>query len=335
MRRAALAVAAMGLVVGVAGVLWLEAGARRPMAAPGAPTIIVEIPSGTAASRVGALLEDRGLIRDKASWRWHLLRRRGLAAKAGRHELSPSMSLAEIATRLEQSPLPEDVPFVVLEGWRLVDTDTALTAAGLIQAGAYVAAASKPEDFRAPFSLPRQTLEGYLYPETYRIVPTGFDVKALIQRQLETFTEKFFLPHAAELAKSGRTLHDVVVMASMLEREEPSPAQRPVVAGILWKRIDRGFPLGVDATSRYELPQWNDREAFLKRLRDRTDPWNSRHRKGLPPGPIGAPTLESLIAALTPEKSDYWYYLHDDKRQLHPSKNAEEHEALRRQYNVY
>jgi UPF0755 protein len=245
------------------------------------------------------------------------------------------MTLAELATALEGPPLPEDVPFVVIEGWRLRDTDEALATAGLIQPGAYLAAASKPSRYTAPFPLPSGTLEGYLYPETYRVVPGALAVEELIQRQLDTFAERFYLPHREALTHSGRSLHEVVVMASMLEREEPVPAQRPLVAGILWKRVDRGVPLGVDATSRYQLAEWNDRQAFLQRLRDPEDPWNSRLRKGLPPGPIGAPTVESLQAALSPQASEFWYYLHDSERRLHPSRNAEEHEALRRKYNVY
>ena len=124
-------------------------------------------------------------------------------------------------------------------------------------------------------------------------------------------------------------------MASLLEREEPLPAQRPLVAGILWKRIDAGVPLGVDATSRYELREWNDRKAFLQRLRDPADPWNTRMKKGLPPGAIGSPTVDSLLAALRPQKSEFWYYLHDAQRILRPSRNGAEHEELRRKYNVY
>jgi UPF0755 protein len=161
------------------------------------------------------------------------------------------------------------------------------------------------------------------------------ELHALIQRQLDTFGERFFTPNKGEIEKCGRTLHQLVTMASMLEREEPVPGQRPLVAGILWKRVDKGFPLGVDATSRYELAEWNDRQAFLQHLRDTSDPWNSRVHKGLPPGPIGAPTVDSLRAALAPQPSDFWYYLHDAERHLHPSRNAQEHEALRRKYNVY
>lgn len=323
-------------VAGVAGTFfWAEREVQRAAAPPGAPTVEFTVSKGTTGRGLGPQLVSQGLIRDARMWRWHLFRRGHFAPKAGRHAVSPSMTMAELANALESPPLPEDVPFVVIEGWRLRDTDAALAAAGLITPGAYIAAASHPERFTAPFPLPQGTLEGYLYPETYRVVPGAVKVEELIQRQLDTFAERFYTPNKDALARSGRSLNEVVVMASMLEREEPVPAQRPLVAGILWKRVDKGFPLGVDATSRYLLAEWNDRQAFLQRLRDTQDPWNSRHHKGLPPGPIGAPTVESLRAALAPQASDYWYYLHDAERHLHPSRNAEEHEALRKKYNVY
>jgi len=324
------------VAAGAGAFFWIEQQARTAMAPPGADMVEFTVPKGTSGRGLGTLLESQGLIRDARVWRWHLYRRGSFAPKAGRHEVSPSMTLAELATELEDNPIPEDVPFVVVEGWRLRDTDAALAAAGHIQAGAYIAAASRPQDFTAPFPLPSTgTLEGYLYPETYGVIPGKFDVKSLIQRQLDAFAQRFYAPNREAISKSGRTLHEVVVMASMLEREEPLPDQRPLVAGILWKRVDKGYPLGVDATSRYELAQWNDRVAFLKRLRDPQDAYNTRHKKGLPPGPIGAPTVASLQAAMSPKPSEYWYYLHDAQRILRPSRNAEEHEALRRKYNVY
>jgi len=314
---------------------WVEGQVQRAVAEPGAPTVEFTVPKGATGRGLGTQLAAQGLISDARLWRWHLYRRGHFAPKAGRHAVSPSMTMAELSTALEGAPIPEDVPFIVIEGWRLRDTDEALAAAGLIQPGAYIAAAKRPERFTAPFPLPKDSLEGYLYPETYRVVPGAFNVEDLLQRQLDTFAERFYRPYQEALARSGRSLHEVVVMASMLEREEPLPDQRPLVAGILWKRVDKGVPLGVDATSRYELAEWNDRKAFLKRLRDPADPWNSRHRKGLPPGPIGAPTVASLQAALTPKPSEFWYYLHDAERRLHPSRNADEHEALRKKYNVY
>ena len=334
MKKVAL-VALVAALAGGAGFGWLERSVRTPMRPGSGEKVVWEVPRGATGRSLGARLERDGLIRAEWLWRYHLWRRGGLAAKAGRFELGPGMSVAEIASALEGNPLPEDEPFVIVEGWRLRDTDEALARKGWIEPGAYLAAASDPSWVRAPFPIEGRTLEGYLYPETYGIVPDRFDVRELVQRQLDTFVERFWKPHREEIASSGRTLHQIVIMASLLEREEPVPEQRPLVAGILWKRLDAGMALGVDATSRYELPQWNDRKAFLQRLRDPDDAWNTRLRRGLPPGPIGAPTLQSLIAALRPEESPYWYYLHDQDRTLRPSRTAAEHEALRRKYNVY
>jgi UPF0755 protein len=317
------------------GLLWLKHGIETAKGPADAPELEFEVPKGATARSLGPLLVEQGLITDARFWRFHLRRNGGLQPKAGRHLLRASMTIPEIGAALEAAPIAEDMPFVMIEGWRLRDTDAALAEKGWSRPGDYLRAASEPSRFKAPFPLPARGLEGYLYPETYRVVVEGFDLDALVQRQLDTFVTRFYEPHREEIAQSGRTLDELVIMASMLEREEPVPAQRPLVAGILWKRIDRKFPLGVDATSRYELAEWNDRKAFLKRLRDPEDPWNTRVKPGLPPGPIGAPTVESLLAALRPEKSQYLYYLHDANKVLRPSRNAEEHEALRKKYNVY
>ena len=222
--------------------------------------------------------------------------------------------------------------FTVLEGWRIRDIDAALVAKGWIEPGAYTAVA-EGKTVSAPFDVPSPTYEGYLYPETYAVPAAGFTPELLVTRQLATFQERFLEPHGQDL--KGRTLHEIVVMASMLEREEPKPENRALVAGILWNRIDHDDALGVDATSRYELDEWNDRKAFIKKLKDKSDRYNSRYNKGLPPTAIGNPTVSSLKAAIDPEETDFWYYLHDHEKNLHPSLNAAEHEAKRKKYNVY
>ncbi len=263
-------------------------------------------------------------------------KRGGLSLKAGKFTLPRALSPMELAAALEKPPLAEAEPFSVLEGWRLRDTDEALAAAGRCDPGAYVRAASSFDGYAAPFPLPTTgTLEGYLYPETYLLPKGRVDPRLLVQKQLEQFAARVYLPLEQQVKDNRRSLHELVTMASMLEREEPTPANRPIVAGILWKRIDRGFPLGVDATSRYELEKWNDRGAFLRKLRDPSDPYNTRHKKGLPPSPIGAPTLASFQGALEPTASEYLYYLHDAQKVLRPSRDAAEHEALRKKYDVY
>ena len=320
--------------IGVGGfVFHLSSQASAP--GTGREELELEVPKGANARSVGTLLEKSGLISDHLVWRYVVWKRGGLALKAGKFKLSRALSPMELAAALEKPPLAEDEAFVVVEGWRIRDTDEALVAAGRADPGCYVKAASSRQGYVAPFTLPEGTLEGYLYPETYLLPKGKIDCRQLVQKQLDQFAARVFSPLELEVRGYKHSLHELVTMASMLEREEPTPSNRPIVSGILWKRIDKGYPLGVDATSRYELKSWNDRSAFLVKLRDENDPYNTRKKKGLPPTPIGAPTYSSLEAALRPTQSDYFYYLHDAQKQLHPSRNAEEHEALRKQYDVY
>lgn len=305
--------------------------------APVAPgdevSFVLEIPKGSSASGLGPRLVEQGLAPSELTWKMFLRGRDGSCLKAGRFEVRRSMSLNELLDTLCGAPMSDDVPITLVEGWRIREIDAALVATGRMRAGAYASLAeSKGVDL--PFPVEGPTLEGYLYPETYQIPATGdIDAKALIERQLKTFKERFLDKHPEGFGE--RTQTEIVVMASMLEREEPKPSQRPMVAGILWKRIDGSWNLGVDATSRYTLEVWNDRGAFLKKLRDPGDPYNTRLRAGLPPTPIGNPSVESLEAALAPVPSEFWFYLHDKSGVLHPAKNQAGHEANRRKYNVY
>ncbi len=336
LKKALLAVLLMGgfgLLVGAGAFWWIDTGARRT--GPSGDDVELEVQRGATAKTMAVMLEKNGLVRDGRFFRYAVWRRGGLALKAGKFRLSPKLSAFDLAVALEASPLAEEEAIVIVEGWRIRDVDAALVQAGRLDRGAYVQAASDANGYLAPFTLPTGTLEGYLYPETYRLPKGRIDPKVLVQKQLDQFAARVFQPLADEIQKSRRSLHELVVMASMLEREEPTPANRPLVAGILWKRIDRSFPLGVDATSRYELAEWNDRVGFLARLRDRDDRYNTRYKTGLPPTPIGAPTAVSFEAALRPEKSEFLYYLHDAQKRLHPSRNAEEHERLRKKFDVY
>lgn len=298
-------------------------------------TFVFEVPQGASARAIGPALQKAGLVSSQWKWKLYLHRNPDEAAclKAGKFRLEHDMSVRQAMAAMCGVPLSEDVSFTVVEGWRIRDIDAALAAQGLIEPGAYQALADS-ESLELPFPIDSPSLEGYLYPETYEVPPPGhFDCEAFIERQLHEFDTLFRQPHADDFGK--HSLKDVVIVASMVEREEGNPAERPVVAGILWKRLDHGWQLGVDATSRYSLAEWNDRKAFLKKLRDPDDPYNTRLNKGLPPTAIGNPSLSSLEAALKPVDSDYWYYLHDKDGVLHGARTSAEHEANRKKYDVY
>lgn len=302
---------------------------------PGADTeFVYEVPKGATPNGIGKDLVAQGLAPSEFAWKYFSREYDMSCLKAGKFRVKKSMSLNELKAALCGAPIPDDVPFTVVEGWRIADIDQALVAKGWIEPGEYAKiATTKAVD--APFDVPSTTLEGYLYPETYMVVPDKFTAKALIERQLGTFKTKFLDVHGADACIAKRTLNGIVTMASMLEREEPDPENRKVVAGILWKRIDKGWKLGVDATSRYTLPDWNDKGAFLVHLRDPDEPYNTRLRDGLPPTAIGNPSLPSLEAACDPTASEWMYYLHDAHKVFHGGRDAAEHDANRKLYNVY
>ncbi len=296
--------------------------------------IVVEVPSGTTARGLGPLLAEAGAVDDADQFTLYVrLTGQGGCLKAGRHRVHRAMDAKTLLDTLCGAPVADDEPFTVIEGWRIREIDAALAKAGWAKPGDYKRLAQDPARFTAPFKLPNNSLEGYLFPETYMLAPDKFTVEGFIQRQIDEFRNRFWKPHRNDLGK--RSLADVVIMASMIVREEPKAKHRRLVSGILWKRIDHKWNLGVDATSRYTLKKWNDRKKFLKKLRDPKDPYNTRLRPGLPPTPIGNPDLSSLKAAASPEDSPYWYYLHDKNQVLRPSRSVQGHEAKRRKYNVY
>jgi len=325
----------LSLLSALSGCFILDSQIDTPIDAEDASVAIFEVPAGASANGIGPALQEAGYIEDVRVWKLYLkTREAGACLKAGRFELSRSMNMPTIMETLCGVPIPDDEPFTVIEGWRIREIDAALAEKGWIAAGDYAAAANDPARFELPFEIRGLTsLEGFLFPETYKVEPDSFTAEGFIQRQLDTFEAKFMEP--AGDSSDERGLYPLVIMASMIEREEPRASNMPMVSGIIWKRLDNSWNLGIDATSRYTLENWNDRKAFLKKLRDEDDPYNTRKRAGLPPTPIGNPGIEALNAAVTPEDSLYWYYLHDSEGNLHPAENLRGHEANRRKYNVY
>lgn len=289
---------------------------------------VFEVPKGASASSLAPAVVEAGLFAREWEWKLFVKLQDASCIKAGRFEVSRAMSPIELLETLCGTPLSDDVPFTVVEGWRIVDTDRALAARGLIEPGQYASIATS-RSAEAPFDVPSDSYEGYLWPETYMISERSFDVEGFVERQLAMFQDNFLSEHP-ELR--GEALHQVVVMASMIEQEEHDPENRPLISGILWNRVKRPMPLGVDATSRYTLARWND--DVLPKIRDRRDPYNTRHRVGLPPTAIGAPGSDALRAALNPKANPYYFYLHDRECVLRVAKTDAGHIRNKKTYGI-
>lgn len=168
--------------------------------------------------------------------------------------------------------------------------------------------------------------EGYLFPDTYTFLP-NVHAKEAYQAMRDNFEEQIAAIRE-EVNASGRPLEDIIIMASLLEREARQYKTKQMIAGILWTRIKIGMPLQVDAVFPYILGKntitYDDLEV--------DSPYNTYKNLGLPPGPIANPGLDSIRAAANPIDSPYLYYLTDANGGIHYSKSFEEHKQNRARY---
>lgn len=170
--------------------------------------------------------------------------------------------------------------------------------------------------------------EGYMFPDTYFFRP-GQSTEAILSVFENNFRVRMLRVQEAIL-KSGHSLDEILTMASILEKEASKTADRKKIAGVLWHRIDIGMPLQTDAT----FPYYLGRNTFeVTRTDLQTDhPYNTYTNKGLPPGPIGNPGLDSILAAAQPTKSNYIFFLSDRQGNFHYSVTYEGHLANKRRY---
>lgn len=270
------------------------------------------IKKGESVSTIAKNLQDKDLILDADAFR-NYTKDSGDDRKIipGRFMLNQALTIPEISSKLTNHKEGE-LSLTVPEGTTIRGIDQRLTDIGIINAGEFIQATKDFNDYKKyPFldeqkirALPHP-LEGYLFPDTYFIDAGHFNNQDVIDLMLKNFGRKLPADAAASAKKNGHTLYDVITMASMVEKEVKTDADRAKVAGVLWKRNDEHWFIGADATLLYLK---DDRTIDSKDLTENS-PYNTRNRQGLPPGPIDNPGLESIEAALTPETTTYYYYL--------------------------
>lgn len=314
------------------------------------------IEPGTPLTQIVQNLEDEGLIENYWSVAL-LLRMQGKenVVKAGTFTLSPTMSPQRIVEILTATAPPkDDIEVTIPEGFTAVDIVKRLVLEGVYEDGEqllneqvdleaypFVDAGSCSAGDGVPCSTTFGALEGYLFPDTYRF-DTDASVQDIADRFLKNFSAKFDEALRAEVAASGRTLRDVVIVASLIEEEAVNDPERPLIAGVIAQRLERGMLLQIDASVLYAqelvvraIPGARfkavDREITFSDLKI-DSPYNTYKYGGLPPGPIASPGLASLIAALRPETSDYLFYLHDAEGNIHFARTLEEHISNRNRF---
>jgi UPF0755 protein len=174
--------------------------------------------------------------------------------------------------------------------------------------------------------LPSDELEGYLFPDTYRISRSSFPDE-LTYKLLTNFSEKFSPELRAEIFRQGKTIEEVVILASILEREVRSDEDRALVADLFWRRIAAGMALQADSTVHFIVGSDGSTVYTSDTDRDVDSPYNTYKYRGLPPGPISNPGLSAITAAIYPTPNAYWYFLTDANGAVHYAQTNEEQNA--------
>ncbi|MDH3324895.1 MAG: endolytic transglycosylase MltG [Candidatus Peregrinibacteria bacterium] len=283
-----------------------------------------EIEPGSSLTTISELLYEKGLIRDAFAFRV-FSKYKGFNSKfqAGEFIIQKNLTFEEISEILQHGKSSE-IKVTIPEGSTIEQIDDILARRSLIKAGEFSHCASF-----CNFSFKIDSLEGYLFPSTYFVNPNTFSEKKFIGRLYENFRLKI-KPYHNEILESGRTLNEIVIVASMIEREANNYAEMSKISDVIWKRLDEGIHLGIDATTRYEKNNW--KTPLYTEDFESNSPYNTRRTLGLPPTAISNFSTESFVAALHPEKNPYYYYLHDSKGVIHFAKDLAGHNANKARY---
>lgn len=302
---------AVGAVAGVivllaaafgAGIGWLVYGDTQRPAAPAD----VLIASGSSVSQISAQLEAQGVIGSATLLDWYFrVRGGGDHIEAAEYQFPAHLTLAQVADRLETGGRTPTVWITIPEGFTAMQIAQKLGAAGLVPPVLFMREAqTRTLDLGGTAT---RGLEGYLFPDTYQ-VPRSADADEVIDMMTKQFEAELPRDYVAAARKLGRTVPQVVTIASMIEREAKVDSERPLIASVIYNRLRLGMPLEIDATIEYALPQHKTALSYADLAID--SPYNTYKNAGLPPTPISNPGKASLDAAFHPASTPFLYYVY-------------------------
>ncbi len=292
----------MKTLIGLLASVILFFGGSAPI--PGSETKVnFVVPKGQSAGQIIQSLSSQNLIKSQFTAKIYL-KLTGLDQKIipGSYVLSPGQNLSEVVTVLTSGP--KDIWVTFPEGWRREQIAARLT--------------STLKDFNfQEFITKTASQEGSLFPDTYLVSP-----EASVDDVIKILTSNFSSKSPLDLNK----LEDrqILIIASLIERESRSDQERPVISGIIHNRLDSNWPLQIDASIQYV--QGNSQDWWPKEINTKImSAYNTYTHPGLPPTPICNPGLSSILAAKNPQKTPYFFYLHDSQGQVHYARTISEH----------
>ena len=267
---------------------------------------VVEIKPGMTLKQVAHLLADKELLNEPSTFMLYTyLQGEQNHIQAGEYRFSPSMPPHDILEALT-SGMAVLYTVTIPEGYRITDIADLLEAKGLVDKPAFIEA-TRNRELLESLHIPSGSLEGYLYPETYKFSKAG-GARRIVQTLLYTFKERVLQPERVQQAEAMQfTFHEIVTLASLIEKETGLGKERKLISSVFHNRLAKNMRLQTDPTVIYAMVNFDGN--IRKKDLSIDSPYNTYKHFGLPPGPIASPGLESIQAALDPEETDFLYFV--------------------------
>lgn len=306
---------ALAALIGALALVWFLLSLIQPFHGPGHGRVIVDIPKGSSSSQIGSVLQRDGVVSSGFFFDVRaLIEGKRSDLHSGRYQLRLDMSYAAAIEALSKPP-PAQIPVkvVIPEGFTRAQIAQLAHEDGL--SGSYLQSSARSSLLDpARYGAPRSTgsLEGFLFPATYDML-AGAPASRLVAEQLTAFGENFGPQEIARAHALHITPYELLSVASMVEREALIAPDRPKIAAVIYNRLHRGMPLGIDATIYYAVEQQKGIPTYTGELTESDlhldSPYNTRIHHGLPPTPISNPGMASIEAAAHPAHVPYLYYV--------------------------
>lgn len=263
---------------------------------------------GEGDEEIAIRLEEQGIIRNNYFFRLYaIISGNDSKLQAGKYSLSPKMTIPEIIRKFVLGDVIKQ-KITIIEGWNTKDIEKYFVDKEVSSAQDFKEAINKDySNYDFLNEIPKDVgIEGYLFPDTYNI-SLGEKAEDVVSLILSNFDKKLNTGLREQIISQNKTVFEVITMASIIEKEVKTMDDKKIVAGILWKRLNANIPLQVDATVNYITDKNHPGVAIKDTKID--SPYNTYKYKGLPKGPISNPGMDSILAAIYPTESKYWYYL--------------------------
>jgi len=321
LKTSLLAGLALVLIGGFVFSFWLHSYSTSPVS-PSASPRVVEIERGKTLKQISRQLNTQRLIDNPRGFvLFAYLHGKQNQIRAGEYELSGAMPPREILNTITsgQSIL---YTLTVPEGYRILEIAALVEEAGLGSRARFVEETRNPELIRT-VNAPAEDLEGYLFPETYKF-PKNAGEHRIVETMVRTFRDKAYAPRYHDRAQAiGLTFHEVVTLASIIEKETGEPSERKIISSVFHNRLKLNMRLQTDPTVIYALADFDGN--IRKKDLSVESPYNPYLYPGLPPGPIASPGLDSIEAALHPADTDFLYFVSRQNGTHKFSTNLEDH----------